>query len=154
MDFKKILKTLCEADGVKETDELETYDDEMIPEEDPTGELPIESDEDAEPVTVGSQVIVIDASVYTAEELGMEHDDFENFITKADANEPAIVFDEDDDNPELIDIVYEDGLEVFNLPKTNVELFTPEEIEPVEPIETDLGYLDGEEIDNRGKSDW
>ena len=155
MDYRKILKTLCEAEGVKETDDLETYDDDMIPE---LPEEPVEDEEvidepveETEPIVVGSQVVVIDGSIYTAEELGLDNDEFELFIDKTDMNETAVVFDEDDDNPDLVDIVFEDGLEIFNIAKTNLEIFEPEAIEPEEvPVEDDFGgegYGTTEEFD-------
>lgn len=103
MDYKAIFKKLSESDVVE--DEIEATD-------------PVEIEE----ILLGSIVKVLDASTYTPEDLSLTDEEFEEFKVKVDAGDTAIVFDEDDDNPELVDIVFEDGLEIFRIPKLDLEL--------------------------------
>jgi hypothetical protein len=46
----------------------------------------------------------------------------------------AIVFDIDDEQPELVDIVFEDGLEIFRIPKIALEVTEYESIEEDEIV--------------------
>lgn len=120
--YKDTIKALYEAEKMDYNDAVdidETVQDDEYEDED----TEIESD-----VTLASMVTVIDASLYTAEDLGMNEDQLEEFKTKVDNGDIAIVFDEDDDNPNLVDIVFEDGLEAFKIIKSNLELAEDEDI--------------------------
>lgn len=91
---------------------------------DDTAELPVEEqlEEDVPDIEIGQLVKVIDAEAFTAEELEMDDDDFESFVSKVEEGEVAIVFNENDDNSTLVDIVFENGLEAFNIPKINLQI--------------------------------
>lgn len=110
MDYKSIFLKLSESEDISDetTDSSEIdYDNSNVEESE---------------IKLGSLVKVLDASSYTATELVLDDDEFESFKLKVEDGLSAIVFDIDDDNTDLVDIVYEDGLEIFNLPKLNLEI--------------------------------
>lgn len=120
MDYKAIFKKLSESD----------FDDEVLDEpleDEVTSE--VESD-----VVLGSVVKVLDTTSYTAEELFLTDEEFQTFQTKVEDGLTAIVFDIDDEHPELVDIVFEDGLEIFKIPKINLEVTEYESIEEDEIV--------------------
>jgi hypothetical protein len=78
-------------------------------------------------ICLGSMVHVINSEGLTAEGLGIDEDDFSDFLIKVAAGETAIVFDFDDENLALVDIVFEDGLELFFVPILMLELEEDEE---------------------------
>ena len=116
--LKDIMRKLCEHKGDEEEvmPDEETTDE--LPEEMPVDEIP--EDEPVE-INIGSLVKVIDADSFTAKDLDMTDDEFEEFQTKVEAGAQAVVFNEDEDDPTLVDIVFEDGLEAFKIPKVNLE---------------------------------
>jgi hypothetical protein len=127
-NFKTILKEVTdvpdeEFDTVKNT---EIDDTEGLPEEDYVDDLePIE--DDGEEFDVGSIVTVVDASSFTAEELEIDEEDFEEFQKAVESGLQAVVFDVDDDDESLVDIVYESGLEIFKIPKLMLNLVIDED---------------------------
>ena len=141
--FKEMLvKRLNESEAFEE-EELDAIEE--FPEEDIDAEIeepaPVEDD-----ITLGAMVKVQDASSFTAEELGVDEDDFEEFKIKVAAGEYAIVFDIDNDNPALVDIVFEDGLEIFLIPRLMLELIEDEEEEDIQPTDDEPALEDEEEI--------
>ena len=90
-------------------------------------EVESEFDEESEElpeseIVVGSIVTVMDASSFTADELELTDEDYDSFVSKVDAGETAVVFDIDDEDENKIDIVFSDGLEIFNFPRLALEL--------------------------------
>jgi len=117
-DLKAIMRKLCEHKGDEEVEPEMELPEEMPEEEMPVDEIP--EDEPAE-INIGSLVKVIDADSFTAKDLDMTDDEFEEFQAKVEAGAQAVVFNEDEDDPTLVDIVFEDGLEAFKVPKVNLE---------------------------------
>ena len=118
MDYKAIFKKLSESD----------FDDEEM-------ETPIEDETEVESnVVLGSVIKVLDASSYTAEELNLTDEEFEAFQSKVEDGLTAIVFDIDDEQPELVDIVFEDGLEIFRIPKIALEVTEYESVDEEEIV--------------------
>jgi len=115
--LKAIMRKLCEHKGDEGEEEVDP-DLEMPEEEMPVDEIP--EDEPAE-INIGSLVKVIDADTFTAKDLDMTDDEFEEFQAKVEAGAQAVVFNEDEDDPTLVDIVFEDGIEAFKVPKVNLE---------------------------------
>jgi hypothetical protein len=58
-------------------------------------------------------VTVFDADKYSAELIGVDSEEFCEFLKKAETREMAIVYDYDEDNPVYVDIVFEDGLPLY-----------------------------------------
>ena len=117
-ELKAIMRKLCEHKGDEEDTDLDSEMPEEFPDEMPEDEIP--EDEPAE-INIGSLVKVIDADSFTAKDLDMTDDKFEEFQAKVEAGAQAVVFNEDEDDPTLVDIVFEDGLEAFKIPKANLE---------------------------------
>jgi hypothetical protein len=145
--FKKMLdESLNEKDELSddflETEELPT--EEELPEEPIEDEEAIEEEEPADDIHLGAMVKVQDATSFTAEELGIEEDEFEDFKIKVEQGEYAIVFDIDDESPDLVDIVFEDGLEIFRIPKLVLSIVDEDAEEDVQPVE-DEEVVDEEE---------
>jgi hypothetical protein len=115
-ELKAIMRKLCEHKGDEEETDVEPELE--LPEEMPVDEIP--EDEPTE-INIGSLVKVIDADSFTAKDLDMTDDEFEEFQDKVEAGAQAVVFNEDEDDPTLVDIVFEDGLEAFKVPKVNLE---------------------------------
>lgn len=135
--FKNLLvKSLNESEAF-EGEELDAVEE--VPADEDLNlddDYSLEADEPVEEdIALGAMVKVQDASSFTADELGVDEDDFEDFKIKVEAGEYAIVFDIDDDSPELVDIVFEDGLEIFKIPKLMLALVDDEEEEDVQPVE-------------------
>jgi hypothetical protein len=146
--FKEMLvKRLNESEAFEE-EELEDIED--IPAEDDLESLDSDIEEPApieDDIHLGSMVKVQDATSFTAEELGIDDEDFGDFKIKVDAGEYAIVFDIDDDNPSLVDIVFEDGLEIFMIPRlvlAIVEDDEEEDLQPTDDIEEDAEVIEDE----------
>lgn len=66
---------------------------------------------------IGTVVTVIGASLYTPELLGMADGEFTVFQEKTRNWEMAIVIDYEDDDPNYVVIVFEDGLEAHGIHK-------------------------------------
>lgn len=116
MKYKDTLKKLYEGENMEYTDALDIDK----PEQDT-------SCEECYEISLASQVKVkSDANTFIPEDLGMDEDQFEDFKNKVLNGETALVFDENDDNPTLVSIVYEDGLEAFDIPKVVLELVSDE----------------------------
>jgi len=113
MEYSKILKEFREEEKL---DELE-----------PEVEAAPEVEVDTSDIDLGSMVRVIDGESFIADDLELSEEDFAEFQTKVESGSYAIVFDIDDDNPEVVDIVFEDGLEVFKIPKLNLEIIEDED---------------------------
>lgn len=145
MDYNKLLKTLCESEiNEEEFEDLPLEDlgtEEIVDDADLDLELPEETEEVDSTIDVGSLVSVVDSGAFTAEELSLSDDEFEDFKSKVDAGELAVVFDVDDDDINKIDIVFEDGLEIFNLPRVALQSKTPKIVSDIEPTEEDLDNL-------------
>ena len=112
-ELKAIMRKLCEHKGDEEDTDLDSEMPEEFPDEMPEDE-PVE-------INIGSLVKVIDAESFVAKDLDMTDDEFEEFQAKVEAGTQAVVFNEDEDDPTLVDIVFEDGLEAFKIPKANLE---------------------------------
>ncbi|MDD2898341.1 MAG: hypothetical protein PHI31_06470 [Desulfuromonadaceae bacterium] len=66
---------------------------------------------------IGTVVTVMNAVIYTSELLGMAAEEFTVFLEKARNGEMAIVIDYEDDDPNYVVIVFEDGLEAHGIHK-------------------------------------
>lgn len=64
---------------------------------------------------LGSMVRVVNIDGLTAAELELDEEDFEDFKVKVESGEYAILCDFDDDNKDLVFIVFCDGLEVYGI---------------------------------------
>jgi hypothetical protein len=73
-------------------------------------------------VELGSMVKVKDVSCLTSDQLGLCQEDFDELIIKAGIEELCIVFDINEENEDLVDIVFEDGLEVFGISTSHLKL--------------------------------
>ena len=151
MTYKDTLKKLYEAEDM-DYQEATDISDEVVDE--PVEEIEDEVVEEGnEDITVASMVTVVDASSYTAEDLTdktgaaepFTDENLEDFITKVENKEVAVVFDEDNDNPNMVDIVYEDGLEVFNIIKSNLELAEDDVLDTSIPLDDEDEELPEEE---------
>ena len=126
MAYSDVLKELRKAEHLTESEEYEEpLDTEEVPEETETPEEP--------EIELAMMVKVIDADSFIADDLELSEEDFEAFKAKVEEGATAIVFDIDDDDPSVVDIVYEDGLEIFKIPKINLQEIADEDDEaPVE----------------------
>lgn len=74
------------------------------------------------PIQLNSEVRVIDGSRYAANHLNFNKEDFAKFQQKVETWAYAKVFYESEDNPEMVSIVFEDGLEVANIARSDLKL--------------------------------
>jgi hypothetical protein len=127
--FDKLLREVSETEEPIEPVEIDDGDSLPVDELDAldAGDDLDPIEDDGEEFDVGSLVTVVDASSFTAEELELDEEDFEEFQAAVEAELTAVVFDVDDDDPNLVDIVYESGLEVFKIPKLMLNLVIDED---------------------------
>lgn len=86
------------------------------------------SEENRNPALADLVKLVI-PSVYSAELLDMEENEFQEFLRKAEDAEIATVFDVDEDDPRWVSIVWEDGLEIINVHRKTLKVVCYDEDE-------------------------
>ena len=77
---------------------------------------------DYDPVYLADVVEVLDTSVYSADSIEGDEEDFKDFLDKVAAGETALVFDVDEDDPRWVSIVFGDGLEVWNIHRLTINV--------------------------------
>lgn len=122
--FKKLLKE--ELDGLEGLEDILTDppEDELEGIEEVPGASEEEDIDDG--LGIGTQVTVQDSGSFTAEELGMTEDDFATFHQKVEESAYAVVFDINDEDQNKVSIVFEDGFEVFDIPRIILAPFAEE----------------------------
>lgn len=115
--FKDIKTTIFEQEGFEPTeiqeipefeDAIDSIDDDIDVIEEPACEI-----------FIGSSVSIIELGEdFDPSEHQLDDDEYEELQSKVEDGEKAIVFDELDDDPSKVSIVFENGLEVFSIPKT------------------------------------
>jgi len=126
MKYSDALHECRKAERLTESpeDELDNLDE--LPELEDAPETEVE----VPVIELGMQVNVIDADSFVAEDLGLSEDDFEEFKAKVEEKAYAIVYDINDDDDTIVNIVFEDGMEVENIPKINLVEIDEEEPDP------------------------
>ena len=124
MKYSDVLRDCRKAENLTEAVEDEMPELSEMPEEE------METPEDAvEPseIELGSMCKVIDADALTAADLGLSDEDYEEFKAKVEEECYCIVYDINDDDDTLVNIVFEDGMEVENVPKINLQTIEDED---------------------------
>ncbi|MHC1698815.1 MAG: hypothetical protein AB9919_12290 [Geobacteraceae bacterium] len=75
---------------------------------------------DYDPVDFCDAVEVLDTSVYSADTIEADAEDFQDFLEKVAAGETALVLDVDEDDPRWVSIVFGDGLKVENIHRLTI----------------------------------
>lgn len=79
-------------------------------------------EEDRVALDIGDVVKLVNPSVYTPELLDMDETEFQEFLKKAATGETALVFDVDDDYPQYVGVIWEDGLEAVNIHRMTLKI--------------------------------
>jgi len=77
---------------------------------------------DYEPVDFCDAIEVLDTSVYSADTIEVDEEDFQDFLNKVAAGETALVVDVDEVDPRWVSIVFSDGLEVWNIHRLTINV--------------------------------
>jgi hypothetical protein len=126
MEYTRILKEMRDEEKLDDIDDLEEFKPLELPEDGDESEDELPKGEDIE---LGTLVKVVDVDSLDADSLDLSEDDFEDFKSKVEDGDIAIVFDIDidDDDATVADIVFRDGFEVFKIPTVNLEVTDDED---------------------------
>lgn len=81
---------------------------------------------------IGCLVKVIDIEGYTKEQLQIDSDDFQEVLSKILDGNIGVIFDVDEDDERFVDVVFDDGIEIYGICTSRLMLVVDDDYYMVE----------------------